>query len=52
LVTAQGLAVLASRPQAARPQQHDDDHGQGDQQLAQDGGVDAATGQVLQRPAT
>jgi branched-chain amino acid transport system ATP-binding protein len=30
---------LGAGPQATRAQQHDDDHGQRDQQLAQDGGV-------------
>ena len=36
-------------PQAAGAQQHDRDHGQRDQQLAQDGGVQATAGHGLQR---
>ena len=42
--------MVGRRPQAARPGQHDGDHGQRNQQLAQDGGVEAAAGHGLQRP--
>src|SRR3982750_4271938 len=44
-----GLAVLGRRPQAARTREHHADHGQRDQQLAQDRGIEAATGDLLQR---
>jgi hypothetical protein len=36
---------------AARTHQHHDDHGQRNQQLAQDGGIEPAVGHGLQRPS-
>src|SRR6516164_1994908 len=41
------LAVFRRRPQAARANQHDGDQREGDEQLAQDGRVDAAAGDAL-----
>ncbi len=41
--------MLGRRPQAARTQQHHDDHGQRDQQLAQDGRIQPAVRHGLQR---
>lgn len=48
----QALAVLWRRPQATGTQQHDDNHGQCDQQLAQDGEVDRPSVMACSRPAT
>src|SRR5689334_20275367 len=44
----QHLAVLARRPQPAWTQQHDHDHRQGDEELAQDGGIKSSTGDRLE----
>src|SRR5436305_13929504 len=41
------LAVLWRRPEAARPRQHDADHRDRDQQLAQDRGIEPAVRHLL-----
>ena len=42
--------MLRRRPQATWPPKHDDDHGQRNQQLTQDGRVQTPTRHLLQRP--
>jgi len=41
--------VFRRRPQASRPQQHHDDHGERNQHLPQDGRIKPATGEFLKR---
>ena len=40
--------MVRRRPQAAGANQHDGDHGQGNQQLAKNGGIQAPVGHGLQ----